>query len=376
MKIEYLEIYRLNESKDKIEIIGMIDEFSSVIWHTCYNSSGDFEIYCPLNSNNLSFQIGDFVRCPTNNDVGVIERVEKTYSAQDGYMILLAGRMADSILDRRVIIRRIGNKPYPIILSGNVQEEIEYLIKVCFGNGYIGNTGSRNIPLFNYRIESASSQVIVDENGNPSEKQVTYDNLLEYVQSLLVEYNLGLRSYLPDGIGEKQIYISQYVGQERDLVFSTEFDNLNSSELVKDDTPYKNVALIAGEGEGTERQTTILGDSSYSGLDRYETYIDASSISKNYEDDSGEEQTYSELEYQNILQAEGKRNLAQMTKSVTFSGEMNIQTSGIEFRKDFYLGDIVTIEDKTIGFSGKVRILEATEVQDQNGYTIEIVYGG
>lgn len=376
MEIEYIEVYRLNKQQDRVSIIGLIDEFNSVIWHTCYNSTGDFEIYCAINDNNLNYRIGDFVRCPLNNDVGIIERIEKTFTDKEGYMLLLSGRMADSILDRRIIYRRIGNKPYPVILTGNVQKEIDYLIKICFGNGYVGNTGIRNIPLFNYRIEKASPQVIVDEEGKSSEKQVTFDNLLEYVQALLLEYGLGIRAYLPDGIGEKQIYLSQYVGEEKDLVFSTEFDNLNSAELIKDDTTYKNVALIAGEGEGTERQTTVLNNDRYSGLDRYETFVDGSGISKTYEGDSGEEQTYTEAEYQSLLQQEGKQKLAGMEKTVTFSGDAELLVSGLEFRKDFYLGDIVTIEDSTIGFSGKVRILEATEVQDEKGYTINFVYGG
>ena len=375
-KIDYIEIYRLNSTKNKVSLTDIIDEFNSLIWHTCYQSSGDFEIYCPINEKNSSVNIGDFVRIPTCGDIGIIEHIEKKYSTQDGYMLLLSGRMADSILDRRIIYRRIGNRPYPIILSGNVQKEIEYLIRVCFGNGYIGNTGLRNIALFDYGIERASSQTIIDDKEEPAEKQVTYENLLSYVQTLLVEYGLGIRAVLPDGTGEKKITLTQYVGRELEIVFSTEYDNLNSSEFIRDDTAYKNVALIAGEGEGSERQTTVLNDAVYSGLDRYELYVDGSTISKTYNDDSGEEQTYTELEYQNLLQQQGKSALTQTTKVITIGGDANVLSSGIEFRKDFYLGDIVTIEDKKIGIRERVRILEATEVQDNRGYTVEIVYGG
>ena len=42
---------------------------------------------------------------------------------------------------------------------------------------------------------------------------------------------------------------------------------------------------------------------------------------------------------------------------------------------DYYLGDLVTIEDKYINKLVNVRILSVTEVQDDNGYNISLEYG-
>ena len=42
--------------------------------------------------------------------------------------------------------------------------------------------------------------------------------------------------------------------------------------------------------------------------------------------------------------------------------------------RDFALGDIVTIQDNNIGVYVNARIREAIEVQDENGYSVEVIY--
>ena len=44
------------------------------------------------------------------------------------------------------------------------------------------------------------------------------------------------------------------------------------------------------------------------------------------------------------------------------------------YGRDFALGDIVTVENKGIGKYANVRIREALECQDENGYTVEVKY--
>ena len=61
------------------------------------------------------------------------------------------------------------------------------------------------------------------------------------------------------------------------VIFSPEFNNIITSTYTEDDIPFKNVALVAGVGEGDERVTISVG--SASGLDRRELYVDARDIS-------------------------------------------------------------------------------------------------
>ena len=58
-----------------------------------------------------------------------------------------------------------------------------------------------------------------------------------------------------------------------------------------------------------------------------------------------------------------------------FVGEINLTESPYQYNVDFGLGDIVTVQDNMLGLVKDVRILRATEVQDENGYVINFEYG-
>lgn len=364
-KIEYAEIY----GKNDLKLIGIVDVFKSIIWRTCYYDTGDFEIYCPDTKANVSLlQRGRWVRIPSDENVAVIEKIQTTCSAQDGRMLVVTGRMATGILDRRIVYKRSGNLCYPINISGNVQKAIVTLLNSCFISP---EDSQRKYDLLTTEIATASPAVLVGDDGSPAQRQVIYENLFEYVRNLLEEYSLGARMVFK---GDALCH-QQYAGKELSAVFSTEFDNLNSSEYTEDETEYKNVALVAGESQDDKRQTTLIYGTQFKGIDRREIYIDGSSLQKTYEDSSGEEKRYTEAEYQAIMRSFGKNELAGLGRKKTLAGTMNVTTTGLQIREDFDLGDVVIIEDKKLGVYAPSRILEATEVQDEGGYTLDLVYG-
>lgn len=370
--IDYVGIY----DKNTFKMIGIIDVFKSLIWHDCYYSIGDFELYCLATDENINLlKRGRWIVPSNSNRCAIIEKIQTTYNQSEGNMLIVTGRMAHSILDRRLIYQRTGNRCYPVLVSGNVQEAINTLINFCLINP--SNVRRRYSGLQTV-IESTSDALILDENGEETERQVTYDNLLEYVTGLLEEYNLGAYSRIDEGI----LQFVQYAGEDKPFVFSTEYDNLVSSEYVEDETEYKNVALISGQetqdadGNTVKPQTTLLYDSQYSGLERRELYIDGSSLDATYEDDNGDNVKYDEATYQNMLQGLGMTTLAGLQKISSLNGQINVTNALLKFGQDFKLGDTVIIEDVRMKVYARTRILEATEVQDENGYNIDLVYGG
>ena len=58
------------------------------------------------------------------------------------------------------------------------------------------------------------------------------------------------------------------------MVFSRDYDNLYNQEYTDDVNNLRTTALVAGEGEGADREIVVVNDN-YSGLDRYELYVDA-----------------------------------------------------------------------------------------------------
>lgn len=369
--IEYIEV---RASTDR-ELIGIIDSAKSVLWHSVYYGVGTFEVYAVASERHLQLlQEGNYITRPNCDEIGIIESVSIEYNLQDGLMIAASGRFAKSILDRRHIYNLSGKRNFPTILSGSV----ESAARACVANNAISCSfdASRNIPILKLGALKGYPEIIVDHNGQAAKKQVSYKNLLEYTDSVLEEYKLAARITLdPDNYN---LLYSVYKGTDRStdnsdgneaVIFSTEFDNLNESNYSFDTTYKKTAALIGGEGEGLERFYSLVAGQE-TGLARRETFIDASSISKQYED----EQTYTDAEYKALLDAQGKQELAHLKAEENFDGTLNVSGGVWRIYKDYFIGDVVTIQDNRIGKYINARITEIIEAQDENGYSVEISY--
>ena len=375
MSISILEI----RNADRVTV-GIIDTARSVIWHSRYYGTGDFEIYMQATANAVELlQVGNYVTRPNNDEVGVIEAITFNFSIQDGYMITAVGRFAKSILDRRIIYKLSETVNTPTILSGNVEIAVRRLV---LDNAIDCTDTRRNISILGLAALNNLPQIIVDENGNPAQKQVSYDNLLEYTEKVLQEYGMSAKVILNDS--NKKLLYSVFEGADRSadntdgnepIVFSVDYDNLNSSNYQYDEKPLKNTALIGGQGEGLERFYTLLA-SNKSGLQLREVFVDASSINRKYKPAGSEtEQTYTKAEYRALLNQKGQEQLKQTIILETFTGDINVSFGVWQFNRDYFLGDIVTVQDNKINKYINTRITEATEVQDENGYTVDIVFG-
>lgn len=374
--IEYIEV---REAKSR-ELIGIVDTAKSVIWHSVYYGAGDFEVYAPCTAENIAMlTAGNYITRSDNEDIGIIEKISVQYDPQDGRMIVASGRFAKSILDRRIIYTRSGNSVSATILRGNVETAVRKLVSDNAINCAFDS--ARNMSNLVLGAVAGMSAVIVDETGATAEKQVTHDELLTYSDALLEEYELGARCVLNDALklayivyGGKDCSIDNTSGNSP-VIFSQDFDNLLTSEYTADQTALKNTALIGGEGEGVKRFHTIIKDSALTGENRRETFVDASSLSKTYKDENDVEQTLTDAEYTQQLKSLGRQTLAGLTIIETFDGSIDLTNGSFKYGTDYSLGDIVTIQDIEIGLYINPRILEITEVQDENGYQIEAIYG-
>ena len=376
MAIEYVEI----RSAATREMLGIVDTAQSVIWHRRYYGVGDFEVYAPCTAENVALLVkGNYVTRYDDFEVGIIEGVTVTNNPQDGKMIIARGRFAKSVLDRRIIYKRSGYSVSPTILRGSVETAARTLVTEnavdCpFDRG-------RNIDELAFGPHANTTPTIRDETGAASEKQVTHDNLLTYTDSLLEEYGLG--AYC--GLNELfQLAYTVFAGVDRSIdntagnspvIFSQDFDNLLSSEYAYDETGLKNTALIGGEGEGTARFHSVVKNASVTGLARREIFVEASSHSKKYRDESDTEQTLTDAEYNAQLKTIGMQEVAKHAITETFNAEIDLTDSTFQYGRDFGLGDIVTVQDVEIGLYVNARMLEITEVQDENGYKIDAVCG-
>jgi hypothetical protein len=361
------------------ELIGVIDMAKSIIWHSVFFGVGDFEIYAELTPKHLQLlKEGNYITRSDADSIGIIEAINITFSVTDGYMIAASGRFAKSILDRRLIYKLSGNTNTPTILRGNVeiaarQLVLDNAISCSFDN-------RRNIDILGLGALANLPAIIVDENGTAAQKQVSYQPLLEYTDEFLKEYGYAAKVVLNDS-NKKLLYVV-YAGTDRStdntdgnapVIFSTDYENISESTYSYNEQNARNAVLIGGEGEGLERFYSLL-TAGKTGLQLREMWLDASGINKTYKDDNNVEQTYTNAQYTTMLNQAGKKQLAALPALETFSGVINATFGNWIYGRDFYLGDIVTLQDNTIDKYAAVRIVESLEVQDENGYNVECVY--
>ena len=95
------EIYIHDEHK--LQKIGLLDDFISVVWNNRFLTSGDFEFIVKLTKRNIDLiKRNRFVTRKNLDEIGIIEEV--TISDDNGTkQIKAVGRMAQSLLNRRIV---------------------------------------------------------------------------------------------------------------------------------------------------------------------------------------------------------------------------------------------------------------------------------
>ena len=330
-----------------LEWVGVMDCFKSAIWTPRYYDVGDFELYVSASKESLDLLQMDYYISRDDDDmICVIEKPNIVTDDDGGKFLICTGRSIQNLLSRRIIWQQTN-------LNGTVEDCIRRLIDENIINPEIPE---RRIPGF----------IMAPKQGYAEhmEMQVTGDNLLDVVTKLCKAYGYGFKVTLDNN---KQFVFQLYRGTDRSynqaenpyVIFSPDFDNLLTVDYSADKSNYKNVALVAGEGEGTARKTAIVGDAS--GLKRYEYFVDARDLSTN----NGE---ISEDTYYVQLTERGIENLSTLGIQELFSGSIAPDVN-YEYKLDYNLGDVVQIENE-FGISAAPRIIEIIECEDYNGYSL------
>lgn len=257
-----------------LDVVAIVDVYTSLIWTDRYQEAGDFELHLPVDRNALQTLKQDYYLWRNDSEhTMIIEKLEIKSDPETGNDLIVTGRSLESILDRRVIW---GLKS----LSGNFQNGVKTLLDEC-----LINPSKPERKIENFIFEASTDTRITDLT---IDTQYTGDNLYDTICALCKERDLGFKVTLNDN---KQFVFKLYSGDNRSydqfenpyVVFSPNFDNLLDCNYMESDQPLKNVTLVGGEGEGKERRYTAVGNSV--GMDRREIFTDARDLSSDADDD-------------------------------------------------------------------------------------------
>ncbi len=157
-------------------------------------------------------------------------------------------------------------------------------------------------------------------------------------------------------------------------IFSDSFYNVKNAVYDRDESEYKNFAYVAGEGEGSARVIVEVDLCSSADEERREVYVDARDLQSTYQDDAGDEHTYTADQYRALLRQRGLEKLAEYQKIETVNGDVD-PNANLTYGVDFDLGDLCTYRYADVGIETTKRITEIQEVYEGSKQTLSVVFG-
>lgn len=342
-----MEILVLN--KDFVAV-AFIDEFESLIWTDRYQEMGDFELYLPMDLKYIEiFKKDYYLWMKESEHVMIIEKIQIDTDVDTGTHLTVTGKSLEKILTRRIIWEQTR-------FYGTLNAVIKKMLTESFISPSIE---ARTVSNFIYQDSLAIDEIKID-------KQYTGTEVYEAIVELCTLHDFGFMLRLSN---DDDFIFNIYKGEDRSydqlenptVIFSPRFENLTSSEYFDTNEDDKNVALIAGEddGLGVNRRSLVLGE--VEGLDRRELYVDARDIQSEKDDGT----MLSDEEYFANLESRGKEKMLDHKSVIFFTGEAET-TRTFKYGKDFFMGDIVQVEDG-YGHSNKARVVEYIFSQNDSG---------
>ena len=324
-----------------LELIGIIDFFSSLRWRRKYYEAGEFELHIPLNSQTEKYLKKDNLIIRDDAiEVGIIESFTINDAGDDGVEVIIYGRFLSSILDRRII-----------------KSKINFSGKILLGERKILNEMTPFSKLLISEATLDSDSVVF---------QVSYKNVYEYLVTLAKISSIAHR--ISVDIPNKKMIYENYQGLDRTETqssnsryeFSEDKGNIEKADYTYDSKSEKNFALVGGQGEGDARILVEVNSGNYSDFDLRETFVDAKS-----ESNSG----LTAAQYNEVLKTKGRENLSDPVES------MEVTAYATDYKTGWDLGDIVNTKKESWGKSLKKRIVEIEETIENSNQKIFATFG-
>lgn len=343
-----MDLYVLNTNFEKVTII---DSYESLVWTDRFREPGDFELYCFPEAKLLAdCQVDYYLENTESEHLMFIDSRKITTDVEDGDRFIITGESLESILRRRVLWKDYN-------LSGPVQTVVESLLNDAIISPEIEE---RKIPNF---VFIHNYDPIVEGVSIVKEFKIG-DDLYEIVNKICEENGLGFKITLSD---DKKFQFMLYSGTDRSydqndvpyVVFSSEYDNVITSEYSYSKSDYKNICLITANDKNNNQKVTFAGDSE--GLMRREMHIDGSDVpTKNSMD-----QDYSTSDFEVMLVGRARKELISYGPKETFEGEVDASSIFV-YGKDFFIGDTLQVAN-AYGMEGPSLVTEIIWSYDKNG---------
>lgn len=360
-----IQITVFKVDNNTFEALGDISQYTSLIWPDAYNGHAQFELWAPITQDNANLlKRKNIIWCGGEN-AAVIEIVKATVDDKGEKIYDIKGRTLEKFLTERMI-------EGTYIGSGFASTIMYDMVDRC---AIHPSNPNRVIP---YLVNARDTKV-----GNEiSQYQKTGGALYDSLYQTASESDIGFSVVFDPK--NKRLIFEVRKGADRTqgnkegndpVVFSTELEDVLSSEYYANIQDEKNVAMVQGEDTGAARKSVMVGKVNACGFDRKELYVDARDLQSEVFNSDGTSTPLTPAEYAAALTQRGSEKLSECEIVETF--EAKIRQFGdiqYEFGIDYVKGDKVTVIDEQLGVIVSARITNVEEQYDKE-YNLVLTFG-
>lgn len=346
------------------EPIGDVNQFDSVIWPSSFIGPAQAELWAPItDENNLLFQPKNVLWAGGTN-AAIIEIIKPSFNQQGVKVYDIKGNTLECLLKDKIIWGTYNavNKRASTVMWEIVNQNCVNPINP-----------NRKTP---FLVMDSDPMV-----GPFITKQITGGEVLAAITAIAKETSLGFDVTF-DPVNKILKFVIT-VGVDRTLIqtavdpveISTDMEDLLSSEYYFNSQDEKNVALVAGEGEGADRTMVVAGDNDLYGFERKEQYVDGRDLQSEFQDEDGNTVILTPTEYADTLVQRGNEKNAERFVTETYQARIRVYGGNqFEYGRDYFKGDKVTITDKFLNKQVHAVIDEVEEGFDKE-YSLTLTFG-
>lgn len=353
-----MELYVFDKNLNRL---GIIDDYIELEIQRHYTKMGHLNLTVEGNSETVALlQKGRILAKADDLQHGYLILTREYLDEQSTQLVIIAPSM-NTLLSRRTLF---GQQSF----TGTVENVMKSFVLV---NAVSPTNVNRKISNL-YISSSTGIPINTTEAGTGNQLD---EFLYEIANKLDVSWSILM------DVHNKQFIFDVWQGTDRSaeqsinprVIFSKDRENVLRQHYVESDNDLKNVAVVAGEGEGAAR-TFITVNNEISGWDRMEIFVDARDIQSTYKNEANEEVTIPYSEYSQMLSERGRSKLSEYHKIVTFESDIDLYSNDV-FGVDYFLGDKVSIRNDDVGVIMHTRIVSTIEKTTKQGTNLQISFG-
>lgn len=368
---------------DTMCIVDILRKYEYSQYESKAREIGTFTINAMLDKENLYLmdKTKNYYVLLDNDVFGIIESVKRESDSETSKVFTIKGSLALKLLEYRVIKGQVTFK-------GKSYKYIEELVKQ---NLILSDDENRNIALaVEFENEERLKQVC-----STIDKQVTGGSLWDEISEVaeadklkieLIPNIVVINTEHPQNIDGWTLIIG--AGEDRtrhrankavsSVVFSQSLSNIANTDYTVNRSKLRNTVYIAGEGEGADRKwynidvnsDVTLGERR--GWNRRELWVDARDIQSEQDN-----KKLTDAEYEELMKQRADEKAKDNDLSEEYTATVTNITKQYAYKKDYNIGDFVTVVDEELGMEIDAQITNAivTRQDDREIVDIEFMYG-